>query len=240
MFHQPSGPGVIGVHHAGVTVLEQDGLGVTVGLHGLVEVQVVLGQVRKDAHSVMDAVHPVQEQGVGGGLHHHMGAAARAHLGQQSLQFKGFRGGALRGEDLLADHVLVGADESHLGPQGLLQDGLEQVGGGGLAVGAGDGHHGHRVRGVAVEIGAHHRQGAAGIRHPNIGNVLPRGFFAQHRRRAGLHGLADEIMAVHSKAVHCHKQIAGPGLTGVIAHMGNVRLQVRRGFQNVQSLQKFL
>ena len=248
VFHQPPGPGIIGVHNAGVTVSEQDGLGIAVGLHGLVEIQVVLGQIRKDAHGVMDAVHPVQIQGMGGRLHHHMGAASRAHLSQKSLQLKGFRGGALRGEDLLADHVLVRADKAHLGPQGLFQNGLEQIGRGGLAVRSGDGHHGHAVGGVAVEIGADCRESTAGVRHPDIGNTppgymgppfrnTPPGyFFAQHRRRAGLHGLTDIVVAVHRKAGHRHKQVAGPGLAGVIAHMGNLHLHIRCGFQNGRSL----
>ena len=236
IFHQPPSPGVVGVHHAGVAVSEQDGLGVAVSLHSLVEIQVVLGQVRKDAHGVMDTVHPVQVQGMGGCLHHHMGTAPIPHLGQKPLQFKRFRSSPLRGKGLLPDHVLVGTDQAHLGPQSLLQDGLEQIGGGGLAVGSGDGHHGHGIGGMAIKVSAHHRQGMAGIRHPDIGNLPLWRFFAQHRCRAGLHSLADECMAVHGEAGHGYEQVAGPGLAGVIAHTGNLHFQICRGFQNRQSL----
>ena len=135
----------------------------------------ILGQIGEDAHRVADAIHPVQRQRVGGDLHHHMGAARIPHPGKELLDLKGLRRGPLRGEHLAADHVLVGADQAHLGPRRLLQNRLEQVGGGGLAVGAGDGHHGHIVRRMAEVVGAHHRQGPAGVRHLDIGDLRPSG-----------------------------------------------------------------
>ena len=239
MGHEPLRPGVIGVVNAGVAVLEQQRLGVAVGLHSLMEIQVVLGEVGEDAHGIVHAVHPVQGQGVGGDLHDHVGAAALPHLGKQPLELKGLRRGALRGDDLVADHILVRADEAHLGPGLLLQNGLEEIGGGGLAVGAGDAHHGHGVRRMAEEVGAHHRQGPAGIRHLDEGNALLRCLFAQHRRRAGGHGLADEGVAVNGEARHGHEQVAGPGGPGIIADIGDVHLQIRRGVQDGQALQQF-
>ena len=100
--------------------------------HGLVEIQVVLGQVGENAHRVVDTVHPIQRQSVGGCLHHHMGAAGGAHPGKQLLELQGLRCGTLSGHHLVADQILVGADQAHLGPQLLFQDGLEQIGGGGI------------------------------------------------------------------------------------------------------------
>ena len=214
---QPGRPGVVGVDNACLTVLKQQRLGAAVVLHGAVEIQMVLGEVCKHARLIVDAVHPVQGQGVGGDLHHHMGAARIPHLGEEPLELKGLRRGALRGEGLLADHVLIGADQTHLGPRRLLQNGFQQVGGGGLAVGAGDPDHGHALGGVSKEVGPHRRQSPAGIRHLDIGDIPLRRLLAQHRRRAGLHGLSDEIVSVRRKAGHGHKQSAGSHRPGVIA-----------------------
>ncbi len=236
---QPGRPGIVGVDHAGLTVPEQQRLGAAVLLHGTVEVQVVLGEVGKHAHLIAHAVHPVQGQGMGGDLHHHMGAARVPHPGEEPLELKGLRRGSLRGKGLLADHVLIGADEARLGPRRLLQNGFEQVGGGGLAVGAGDPHHGHVLRGMAEEVGPHCRQRPAGIRHLDIGDVPLRRLLAQHRRRAGLHGLFDEIVPVCGEAGHGYKQSAGPHRPGVIADVRNLQLHVRRGGQDGDSLQKF-
>ena len=177
---------------------------------------------------------------MGGDLHDHVGAAALPHLGKQPLELKGLRCGPLRGDDPVADHVLVGADEAHLGAGLLLQDGLEKIGGGGLAVGAGDAHHGHGVRRMAEEVGAHHRQGPAGVRHPDERHIPLRLLFAQHRRRAGGHGLADEGVAVNGKARHGHKQVSRLDSPGIIADMGDIHIQVRRGGQDVKALQQFV
>ena len=64
-----------GLHQA-LTLLEQQALGVPVLLHGVVVVQVVLGQIGEDPHGEADPRHPLEVQGVGGDLHHHIGAAA--------------------------------------------------------------------------------------------------------------------------------------------------------------------
>ena len=236
---QPGRPGVVGVDHAHAAVLEQDRLGVAVGLHGLVEIQVVLGQVREDAHGVGNPVHPVQHQGVGGDLHHHMGAARLPHLGQQGLQVPGLRRGPLRGDHGIADHVLVRADEAHLGPQHLLQHRLQEIRGGGLAVGAGDADHGHVLRRVAVEVGPQHRQGPAGVRHLDVGEVPLRRRLAHHRGGAALRRLANEGVAVRRKAPHGHEQVPGPDGPGVVADAGHLAVQVRCGGQNLDAPQKF-
>ena len=232
-------PGIIGVDHAHGAVAEQDGLGIAVGLHGLVEIQMVLGQIGKYSHGILHPIDPVQCQGVGGDLHDHMGAAGIPHLREQALEFKGFRRGALRGDHLCADHVLVGADQAHPGPGLLLQNGLEEVRGAGLAVGAGDAHHGHGCGRMAKEIGADDGQTPAGVLHQNIGDAaVRRRLLADHRRGTGRRRLADEGMAVRGKAPHSNKQVSGPGGTGIIADIGDLQLRVRRGGQDRNILQK--
>ena len=71
----------------------------------------VLGEVGEDRHVKTDARHPLQGQGVGGDLHHHMGAASVQHLAKELVQLVALGGGVLRVEQLVADHVAVGADE---------------------------------------------------------------------------------------------------------------------------------
>ena len=97
----------------------------------------VLRQVGKGADAEVDPVHPMQHQGMGGHLHDRVGAAGVAHSGKQALQFKALRRGAFRLQNLVSHHIADGTDEADLGAAGLFQQGLEQVGHGGLSVGAG-------------------------------------------------------------------------------------------------------
>ena len=55
-------PIIVGVDNADVALREQQRLGLGVGLHGLVEVQMILRQVREDAHAETDALHTVQHE----------------------------------------------------------------------------------------------------------------------------------------------------------------------------------
>ena len=80
----------------------------------------VLGQIGEDAHRIVNSIDPVQTQGVGGGLHHRIGTPGVRHLPEEPLDLKGFRRGAVRRDDLLPDHVLIGTDKAHLGPPCLL------------------------------------------------------------------------------------------------------------------------
>ena len=187
----------------------------------------------------MDARHPLQAQGVGGHLHHHMGAARVRHGAEERLEFKGLRGGALRVEHLPADHVLVGADEAHLGTQRLLQHVLEQVGGGGLAVGAGDAHHGHGGGRVAVPVPAHPGQSAPAVVRDHPGALPLRPVLAEDAERALLPGHGDELVPVSLIALHGHKEVSGPCFPGIVADAGNLHIKVRAGLQNLDSLQQF-
>ena len=64
------------------------GLGPGVVLHGSMEVQMILCQIGKGGSLEVDAPHPVQSQGMGGDLHHHIPAPCRSHPGQQALEGK--------------------------------------------------------------------------------------------------------------------------------------------------------
>ena len=196
---------IVDVEDAEAGPVEEQRLGLPVGLHGLVEIQVILGQIGKGRHRKGNAVHPVQEQGVGGNLHHHMGASGLGHLREQPLELKALRGGALRGDHLIADHVLDRADQTHLRAQSLLQHGFQQVGHRGLAVGAGDAQNGHFLRRVAEPIRSQHSQRDPGIRDADVGDIDLRLPLAEHAGRAPLHGHGDEPVSVSSVADDGHK-----------------------------------
>ena len=167
-----------------------------------------------------------------------MGAACIRHFPEQLLHLKGFRGGAFRGDHIAADHILIGADQAHLGPPYLLQNGLEQIGGGSLAAGAGDGDHGHLLCGMAEPVPADHRQRPTGILRLNVGARLCRTLLAQHRRRAVCQRLADILMSVCRKARHGYKQVAGLRCPGIIADAGDLHFQICRACTNGNTCKK--
>ena len=197
----------------------------------------VLGQIGEDAHREADPLHPLEGQRVAGDLHDHMGTPGVRHAAKEALELEGFRSGALGGDDLGADHVLVGADEAHLGPQGLLQDVLEEVGGGGLAVGAGDAHQLHGSRRVSEPVDAHMGESRPAVRGAHEGNVPLRRFLAEDAGRALLQGAhdgcgacgdghGDEAVSVGLAAGHGHEEVAGLRLPGVVADAGDLQRRV--------------
>ena len=230
---------VVGVDDSLVTALEQDALGGAVLVHGLVEVQMVLGQVGEGSHVEVDAADAVQHQGVGGDLHDHMGAACVTHTGEQGLQLEALGGGALGGDDLVADHVLHGADEADLGAAGLLQDLLQQQGGGGLAVGAGDAHHGHCLSGMTVEVGADEGQSQTVVLHQNVGHIALRLDGGDDDGCALLHCHGDEAVAIGCKAGDGNEHAALGDLTGIVSNVFNVHVHVHIGCDDMDILQKF-
>ena len=117
----------------------------------------------------MHARHAVHHQALTGYLHQRGIAAGIQKLPEGLLQLVAFRGGV--GGVLVASHIVdaVGADHAHLAACGL-QHAFDHVGGGGLALGAGDADHGHLPGRVAEEVGAHQRHGIAAALHLDHGH----------------------------------------------------------------------
>src|SRR5699024_1656560 len=78
----------------GVRGGEQGALGLVVGLHRAVEVEVVLGEVGEADDVVDDLVGAVQHQGVAGDLHGDHLDAVLGHAGQEAVQLRRLGGGA--------------------------------------------------------------------------------------------------------------------------------------------------
>lgn len=193
------------------------------------EVQMVLGQIGENTHGVVHTVYPVQSQGMGRDFHYHVGAPCFPHPGKEALELKGLRCGALRGQHLLADHILICADQADFCTNGLLQNCLEEVGGAGLSIGPRHRYHGHAPGRMAEEVGPHHSQRPAGISHLYIRNSLCRDLLAQHGRRTGSHSLGNKGVTICGKSGHGHKQVPRPHSPGVIAYPWDLQLQICRG-----------
>ena len=202
---QPAAPGVVDADHGPLAPLrdEQRGLGGVVVLEVGVEVEVVLAQVGETRDVVTDPVDPVQREGVARDLHRAGVDVLLAHHGQQRLQVGGLRRGAHAGHPPVGDPGLDGADEAG-GAAGRAQGRLEQVAGGGLAVGAGDAEHHQVVGGPAVDLGRHlaeHRARVGDDEQRDAGRAADEvgtGRVGEDGRGALRHDLVDEPGAVHA------------------------------------------
>ncbi|CDB29898.1 unknown [Firmicutes bacterium CAG:137] len=230
---------VICVQYTYIAPAKEYGLGPGVVLHGAMEVQMILCQIGKGGSLEVDTPHPVQGQGMGGDLHHHIPAPCRSHPGQQALEGKALRCGALCGERLLADHVLNGANKAHPGPGDLLQHRFQQKRHRSFAIGAGDAHHGHAFSRVTVPICAHLRQSPAGGGHLNIGRRLCGNSLRHHQPGPPSHGLVNIPVAIGGKAGNRHKDVSRLNLPGIIGHASDVPGGRGSGGQNLHPLQQF-
>ncbi len=97
----------------------------------------VLRQVEERAHGEPDAVHPAEPQGVAGDLRRDGACPRGSHPGEQGLELGCLGGGEPAGQGAAVHAAAGGADETGDVPAAL-EGGLDEVGGGGLAGGAGD------------------------------------------------------------------------------------------------------
>src|SRR5574341_458779 len=204
-------PDVVPVHHrrrVGREAGEQQELCPEVGLHVLVKIKMVLRQVCERRRGKGAPFGPAQGEGVGRDLHHAVRRAAGDHLRQELLKVEGLGRGVRRGIDPVRDPVVDGADKAGLAPR-CLDDGLDEIGRGRLAVRAGDADEPEAPGRMAVEGGGQLGQRAAGIadaddRHG--GAVLHRSPFLDDDGRGALpDGLRNKAMAVRVKASHGHE-----------------------------------
>lgn len=131
------------------------------------------------------------------------------------------RGGIVAGADFFPDHHIDGADEAHL-VAGPGQEGPEDIGGGGLAVGAGDPDHPHFPGWPVVEPrcqGLHRFLGAGDPDHRHPFRCF-RLFFRQSRHCPLGRSLPNVFVAVRIDPFDAYKKAAragGPGIDGQIA-----------------------
>ena len=233
-------PLVVSIDDADIALREQQRLGLGVGLHGLVEVQMVLRQVREDAHLKSDALHAVQHQRVGRHLHDRVRAAGVGHPAQELLQLIGVGRGVLGVQHLVADDVRIRADEADLRVQALLEHVLDERGDGGLAVRAGHADHGQLARRVIKKFAADARERKAAVGHEDIRNIHLRLLLAEHDGRAALDGCADEPVPIGLIPADGGKQVAGLRGARVKADIPDVQFRIGGAFVHVQNGQQSL
>jgi len=115
---------------------EQPGLGLEVGLHIPVEVQVVLAQIGEHCPGKPQPRHPLLRQRMGTHLHGGPLHTVGHRLGQVSMHHVRRRRGVAGRHHRSRPAIFQGAQQGRGGPHGGAQM-LDPVGGGGFAVGAG-------------------------------------------------------------------------------------------------------
>ena len=198
----------------------------------------VLGQVGEHPHVKGQPRHPVLDQGVGGDLHHYKGTPGIGHGPQQLLQFIALRGGAVGGQLLLPHQVPVGPHQPYWDAEGLLQHLFDKAGGGGLAVGPGDGDEGHLRPRVVKPVGRGQRQGQPGVwgGQPRAGALWR--LLAQHRRGPPLHGLVNKPAAIRLGARQGDEQRPRLQRPAVIGQGGYLHVPVKILFRQRHARQQ--
>ena len=202
------------------------------------EVEVILRQIGERADRKRNAVYAVEHQRVRGNLHDNMRAACISHAGKQRVQLVGFRRGTLGFDHLVTDKVLVGADQADL-VACILEHMLDQVGRGGLAVGAGHAEHDHALRRMAEAVCRNLSERDTGILHNDCGHAFRR-FLTDNGYRTLFHRLGDVLMAVGRVAADGYKQVARLYRAGVVAHFLDVDILCGSAVFHCYIFQKFL
>ena len=218
---QPRPPVVVEADHrpAAAVGREQRRLGREIGLHGAVEVEVVLGESGEDACGVGDRVDPVQRQRVRGDLHRDRVHPALAGDGEQRLQVRRLRRGPHRRHPLAGQPRLHGADHTRPQPGGG-ETRLEQVRDGGLAVGAGDAEHRHHLGGAGVHLRREVAEDRTGVARHQRRQTRQRPVGERGRSSRG-DRLRREGRAVDVRTGECGVQVAGSDLPRVEGDAGD-------------------
>ena len=176
-------------------------------------------------------------QGVAGDLHHGAPGPAPQHRGQQPVD--GLRLGRgvprLALQLLRAEHHAGRADHAHGAAPGPC-DGLDQEGGRGLAVGAGDAHHLQCAGGGTVEAVRQSAQGVPGIGHHHGAHALGHraGPLAHDGDRPAPDSVGDELVRIHPRTGDADEHVArlhrarvrgdaGDRDVGDLQHLGRVQ-----------------
>jgi len=202
-----------------------------------VEVEVVEAEVGEAADGEPDAVDPADRERVAGDLHDHRGDLLLDRGGQDALQVGGLGGGAHARHDGVAEAGLDGADQAG-DLAGRAQAGLDQVGGRGLARGAGDADHPQPGRRVAVDRGGGRAEDGARIIDHERGKVAGRertGRVGQDGHRAGRDGRRDELGAVPVGARESRVEITGANRLTAVGDAGDLHVGAgQRGRQQLR------
>ena len=166
-------------------------------------VEVVLGEVGEHRPRKSTARHPVLVEGVGAHLHGPNGRARAYRLGQLGLEQVGKGRGVVGRLAMARPAVHQGAKQGRR-PLGRCRQVLNQIGGGGFAIGTGHPDQGHGPARAAPEL-RRQRPGPLGHRIGHHHHGVPRSRWVGRRRRfpnqghysSRRQGLGPEAAAIH-------------------------------------------
>jgi len=198
--------------------LQQPSLGGRIRRPGVVVVEVVKADVGHRRDVKVAGRHAVLDESVRCGLDDGRARPPLAHSGQHLLQGGRFDGG-VSGEIVSgagAEPEVDGAEVPGLNSRAV-QDVGGEVGGGGLAVGAGDTGHTQGPSRTPDQLGGKLPQPpAAPVEMQDRGLVPQLQIPFQRHRRPLLGGPGGKIVAVDGDALEGHEKVARPRLAGVL------------------------
>ena len=208
---------------------EEAGLGGEVVVDVGVEVEVVATEVEEGRDVEDDAVDPAHHERVAGDLHRAGVDAALAHHREEAVEVGRLGRGQL-GLDVLAGDAGADGPDHGGGDAGRRQALLEDAGGRGLALGAGDADDAQAGGGVAVDPGGEAPQHAARLgdddrRGAGRQPVEP-GRVGQHADGPGSEGLAGEVGTVGTRAREGGVQVTGADPRGAQRDAGHRHVEV--------------
>ena len=178
------------------------------------KVEVVAREVGEDHRGEGDAGGALEGEGVRRSLHDARQVAAVDHLAEHALQLHRFGGGepgrALDAGDAIDHRAQQGRPQVGGG-----EDRGQQVGGGRLAVGAGDGGDPQLARGVAVEARRHEGHRAARPGHEDLSDGQGQRPFADERGGPGGDRLGGEVVPVGLQSGDAEEQRPCDDVAGV-------------------------
>ncbi len=187
---------------------EEARLALEVRIERPVIVEVVVREVRETRRGVVRSVDAVLVERVRRHLHRHRADPRVAHRGEHHLEIGGLGRGVRVRQRLVAD---AGADRAdHTGDvAGRGRDRLQQIGGGGLAVGTGHAEGAHREARFPLEPRRERTQHASHGRDPCLGDVDRQPLLHEQRDRAGADRLGRVAMPVRYGAANATEQRTG-------------------------------
>jgi hypothetical protein len=174
-----------------------------------VELGVVSTEVGEDGQVDDHGVDPVHHQGVRRHLEGDDLGTRRPQVGQVALELG----------SLGCRWCVVASGQGADGgcrPSCRGEDVGHQVGDGGLAVGAGDAHHGHARRRMTVELGGDRCHGSTAVGHSHLGDAEPERSFGDQGDGTSRDGLGGVVVAVGRGAPNAHEERALPHLARVV------------------------
>ena len=161
------------------------------------KIQVVACQVGEDGGVEIETVDAAQGECVRRDLHGDVSAAGAFQPGEQTQEIERFRGGIDGFEDAAGQMVFDCPDHGG-GLAGRAEHRIDEVGGGGLAVGPGDAGERETFVGPPVEVAGGERERLAAVRHLNPAGAETgrRGRFGDYGQGAGGQRFGGELAAV--------------------------------------------